>query len=74
MAPGFPKWTTGWNLFSPVAGDLFGTGSVDLVTTTREGYLFAWKTDGTSAGLEWWRGQHDEWNSGRYETVTHASR
>ena len=68
MAGGFPKWTTGWNVYSPVAGDMFGSGKVDLVTATREGYLMAWKTHGTTAGLQWWRGQHDEYNSGRYET------
>jgi hypothetical protein len=71
MAAGFPKWTTGWNVFSPAAGDLLGGGKVDLVTVTREGYLFVWSTDGTPAGLEWWRAQHDEWNSGRYGTIPH---
>ena len=69
MATGFPKWTTGWNLFSPVAGDLLGNGGVDLLTTTREGYLFGWATPGKPSGLEWTRAQHDNWNSGRYETV-----
>jgi hypothetical protein len=44
---------------------------VDLLTTTREGYLMAWSTPGTTAGLEWPRAQHDNWNSGRYETDTH---
>jgi hypothetical protein len=71
MASGFPKWTTGWTLFSPAAGDVLSTGQVDLLTTTREGYLFGWHTDGpASANTEWWRAQHDEWNSGNYETVT----
>ena len=37
----------------------------EIVTATREGYLMAWRTPGSPAGLEWWRGQHDEWNSGR---------
>jgi hypothetical protein len=71
MVAGFPKWTTGWNVYSPAAGDLLGGGKVDLVSVTREGYLFVWSTDGTPAGLEWWRAQHDEWNSGRYGTITH---
>jgi hypothetical protein len=71
MASGFPKWTTGWNLFSPAAGDLFSNGHVDLVTTTREGYLLAWSTNGSaSANAQWWRLQHDEWNTGNYQTVT----
>jgi hypothetical protein len=67
MAPGFPKWTTGWNLFAPTTGDLFGKGRVDVVSVTREGYLFAWRTPGKAAGnKEWWRAQHDLHNSGRY--------
>jgi hypothetical protein len=71
LAEGFPKWTTGWNLFSPAAGDLLSTGHVDVVSTTREGYLFAWSTGGPeSENTQWWRGQHDEWNSGNYEAVT----
>ena len=38
---------------------------------TREGYLMVWKTDGlASANTEWWRYRHDEWNTGRYGTVT----
>jgi hypothetical protein len=69
MAPGFPKWTTGWTVFSPAAGDLLGDGSVELVTTTREGYLMVWKTAGVKSGLEWWRAGHDEWNTGRWGTT-----
>ena len=71
MAAGFPKWTTGWTLFSPAAGDVLSNGKVDLLTTAREGYLFGWGTDGpASSNTQWWRAQHDEWNSGNYETVT----
>jgi hypothetical protein len=71
MAAGFPKWMPGWTLFSPAAGDLLGTGKTDLVSLTREGYLFLWSTPGSaSANTEWWRGQHDEWNSGNYEAQT----
>ena len=36
----FPKWTPGWNLFAPAVGDLMSDGTVDLVSTMREGYLF----------------------------------
>jgi hypothetical protein len=68
---GFPKWTTGWNLFSPVAGDVLSNGRVDLLSTTREGYLFGWETQGPAASnAQWWRAQHDEWNSGNYQTLT----
>jgi len=69
MAAGFPKWTTGWSLFSPAAGDLLGDGKVELVSTTREGYLMVWTTAGVPAGLQWARAQHDNWNSGRWGTT-----
>jgi hypothetical protein len=71
MAPGFPKWTTGWTMFSPAAGDLLSNGHSDLVSLTREGYLFAWETAGpASANTQWWHAQHDEWSTGNYEAVT----
>jgi len=70
-APGFPKWTTGWTVFSPASGDLFGDGSNELVSVTREGYIFVWTTAGRASGNDqWWRWQHDEYNSGNYETQT----
>jgi hypothetical protein len=63
-ASGFPKFTGGWTLYAPSAGDLFGNGHDDLVTVTREGWLFAWSTTGSApAAGSWWRGLHDEWNS-----------
>jgi hypothetical protein len=63
----FPKFTTGWVLWSPTAGDLDGDGTVELVVNTREGYTMVWNTSGlASANTEWWRYRHDEWNTGRY--------
>ncbi|MBX6420984.1 MAG: VCBS repeat-containing protein [Nevskia sp.] len=71
QAAGFPKFTSGWVVFSPSAGDLDGDGHTELVATTREGYVFVWKTAGTYAGnREWWSYHHDEWNTGRYGTDT----
>jgi hypothetical protein len=71
QAPGFPKWTTGWTVFSPSVGDLFGTGHNDVVATTREGYLMAWATPGlASANDEWWTYQHDEHRTGLYGVDT----
>jgi hypothetical protein len=69
QAPDFPKFTGGWTLFSPAAGDLDGDGRTDLVTTTREGYLFSWKTGG-KPDAESWAYHHDEWRTGRYGTDT----
>jgi hypothetical protein len=67
QVPGFPKFTTGWVLYSPSAGDLTSDGHVDVVATTREGYLMAWQTPGqASANNQWWTTQHDEWRTGRY--------
>ena len=67
----FPKFTTGWILWSPAAGDLDSDGTVDLVANTREGYTTVWKTPGlASANTEWWRYRHDERNTGRYGTDT----
>jgi len=68
-APGFPKFTGGWTVYAPAAGDLLGNGHDDLVAITREGYLFAWMTSGAAPGNgSWWRAFHDEYNSGRLGT------
>ena len=67
MPGGFPKFTTGWAVWAPSSGDLLSDGHTDIVQLTREGYVFAWRTDGTYAGdQEWWAAHHDEWRSGRY--------
>jgi hypothetical protein len=42
-AEGFPKFTGGWVFSAPAVGDLDGDGEKELVSVTREGYLFAWR-------------------------------
>jgi hypothetical protein len=69
VVAGFPKFTGGWTVYAPSAGDLLGNGHDDLVTVTREGYLFVWSTPGAAPGSgSWWRAFHDEYNSGRLGT------
>ena len=58
---GFPKWTTGWTVFSPSAGDALSNGTVTIAAATREGYLNAWQTAGSAVdNTQWWSYQHDE--------------
>jgi hypothetical protein len=42
-AEGFPKFTGGWVFSAPAVGDLDGDGEQELVSVTREGYLFVWR-------------------------------
>jgi hypothetical protein len=70
-ADGFPKYTQNWSTSSPAVGDLMGNGTMDIVATTHEGNLFAWKTKGNSClnneqNAEWGRFHHDTYNTGVY--------
>ncbi|MDQ6746823.1 MAG: hypothetical protein M3010_01760, partial [Candidatus Dormibacteraeota bacterium] len=70
-APGFPKWTGGWSLFTPAVGDLEGTGSVAVAAATREGYLHVWDTAGATANnTEAWHWHQDDRNTGHLGTDT----
>ncbi|MFN8643388.1 MAG: hypothetical protein U0802_17645 [Candidatus Binatia bacterium] len=63
-APGWPRFTNGWMVQGPAVGDLDGDGRLEVVATTREGHLFAWRTDGDECGaIPWRRWHHDEWSS-----------
>ena len=67
VASGFPKWSGGFSLWTPVVGDTTGSGTVDLAAVTREGYLHMWKTPGlASANREAWHWHQDDWNDGHY--------
>ena len=70
-APGFPKFTNGWIAASAAVGDVDGDArrSLEVVTGTRDGWLFAWHTRGTSTGpIEWESFHHDNANTGNHAT------
>jgi hypothetical protein len=68
---GFPKFTTGWTVWAPSTGDMRSDGTTDLVSSTREGYVMAWKTPGRAdANSEWWSYRHDERNTARHGADT----
>ena len=46
-------------------GDIDGDGALEVVETTREGYMFAWHTKGTASGVVQWESfHHDNQNTG----------
>ena len=53
---GFPKQTGGWIIASAAVGDFDGDNLFDLAISTRDGWLFAWKTTGSTASLFEWNG------------------
>jgi hypothetical protein len=76
-APGWPKFTGGWNFAVPAVGDVDGDGELEVSAMTREGFSFMWDTaspacesGGAPANEEWWTYRHDEWSTGAYGTDT----
>ncbi|MEE2827575.1 MAG: FG-GAP-like repeat-containing protein [Myxococcota bacterium] len=68
-SPGFPLFHGGWQLGSPALGDIDGDGWLDIVAATREGLLFAWRTEGRADGaVEWPMFGHDARRTGNYHT------
>lgn len=66
LAPGWPKFHTGWEVFGPAVGDVDGDGRNEVAITTREGYVMVWDTPGRATSSEWWGPRHDERNTGMY--------
>jgi len=64
---GWPKQTGGWIFATPALGDLDADGFIDVVVTTREGWLFAWKTVGPADHIEWEGNHHDAHATGNYQ-------
>jgi len=66
-APGWPKFTDGWTTATPGVGDITGDHALDVVDSTRDGYLYAWRTKGTDTGVVQWESfHHDNANTGNY--------
>jgi hypothetical protein len=71
-AEGFPKWTQGWNITTAAVGDLDGDSAIDVVTSNREGWLYAWHAKGHVRGpkeaknpaIQWESFHHDDHNTG----------
>ena len=69
---GWPKLTGGWTMGSPAVGDITGAMLLDVVVGTREGFLYAWKTVGSSTPngvVEWESFHHDNANTGNSSTL-----
>jgi MYXO-CTERM domain-containing protein len=68
-AKGFPKFTGQWIIPTVTVGDLDGDKKLEIVTGTRDGWLYAWHTEGREDGvLEWPTHHHDDRNTGNYAT------
>ena len=76
-AAGFPKFTNGWIAAAAAVGDVDGDAQkgLEVVTGTRDGWLFAWHTLGKATGaIEWESFHHDNANTGNYATKLEQGR
>ena len=62
---GWPKFTGGWLVGTPAAGDWDGDGQVEVAVMRRDGVVQVWRTPTAAADLEGWtRFGSDAHNSG----------
>ena len=64
---GWPKFTGQWIIPTPAVGDIDGAadGKLEIVTGTRDGFLYAWHTEATEESIiEWESFHHDNQNTG----------
>jgi MYXO-CTERM domain-containing protein len=65
---GWPKFTGQWIISTPAVGDLDGDGKLEVVIGTRDGWLYAWHTEGKTDGIiEWESFHHDNRNTGNLD-------
>lgn len=66
---GWPKFTGGWVVGTPAAGDWTGDGRAELVTVRRDGVLLVWRTSTQVDAIgDWVRFGADDHNSGSVGT------
>jgi MYXO-CTERM domain-containing protein len=68
-ATNWPKFTGGWVQATPAVGDIDGDAqhTLEVVTGTRDGLLYAWHTPGTNQGvIQWESAHHDLANTSNY--------
>lgn len=70
LAPGFPKQAGGWVLGGSAVGDIDGDGFLDVVTSSRHGWVHAWTTAGRAdVAPQWASTYHDAMNTGNVATM-----
>jgi len=74
-APDWPKYTQKWTMNTPAVADIDADGKLEIVSHTREGYLYAWESEGSACpnhkpNSDWRRYHHDERNTGFYGADT----
>jgi hypothetical protein len=66
---GWPKFTGHWIISTAAVGDIDGDHKLEVVLGTRDGWLYAWHTEGKDDGIvEWESFHHDNLNSGNLST------
>ncbi len=66
---GWPKFTGQWVIPTAAVGDIDGDKKLEVVVGTRDGWLYAWHTQGTEGSvIEWESFHHDNRNTGNLET------
>ena len=62
---GWPKFVGQWVISTTAVGDIDGDGKLEVVVPSREGWLYAWHTKGTTKGVITWESfHHDNRNTG----------